>query len=83
MRRWKDRRRMEVWWSMYVGICIGNGQCYIYLGKRHHMSTYEGKQSGVWETARGPSSETYTREDGLSSLSVLRYHKFTVVLVQL
>lgn len=85
MRSEKDRRKMEVWGSMRVGISTGNGQCYVYLGKRHRMSTYEGNESGVWRTARGPSSETYTRENGLSSISVLRYHKkFTGVgLVQL
>lgn len=42
-----DRRKMKAWGSMYVGICIGNAQCYVYLGKHHCMSTYEGKESGV------------------------------------
>lgn len=69
----KDRQKLEVWVSTYAGVCTGNGQCYVYLGKCHRLSTYEGKEANVWGTARGPSSETYTREDGLSSLFVLRY----------
>lgn len=64
MRSQKDRRNVEVWGRMYVGICIENCQCYMCLGKHHCMSTYEGKESGMWGTAKSPNSETYTREDG-------------------